>query len=533
MKKLLLAGLFLLAPSSLTMAQATLTADVDTVEQPSCIIISNNLRYRMRDATVNNEVSDLQDFLNMKGYLSSGPTGYFGSATFNAVKKFQKASGFAPTGYVGPLTRAKIKAMMCRNISTISSKSTVQTSSSVAQNQNGASPISQPATAVSGLKSNFFRGDAIAQDILSGHPFSIKDAINQDASLSTNSFALKFLNGMRQVGYTDVSSLYTVTESVPLRWLHKFQRVNNLSQGDAIGANELSKLDNLLYVREITDSSLTTLLPQTSIAPSSSFEPSSTHIAALLTNAFQVLPQSIFKWNTKNIADYFSMQGTGGDTSGVGGVRSSARGLCFLNYFSFSDNLCTFTNTTVLPGSRMDDFDFSHFILHEYAHYIDGALYFMGEEGTSRGAISTEEFAKISYDTSVNCNPNSSWRFFRIKNPSNIRNEFVTNYAQGWTANTGDENCKSSVEDFAESFAMYIMQGNTFRKLAETKSVIAQKYNWLKNNVFNGKEYFTGNANNIPAVDQALSAPYMFMFPLPSFMDYMTIDRNFVWDYKF
>lgn len=113
MKKLLLAGLFLFAFPGFAMAQVTPIADVDTVEQSSCINISNNLRYRTRDASVNNEVSDLQDFLNMKGYLSSGPTGYFGLATFNAVKKFQKASGFAPTGYVGPLTRAKISALTC------------------------------------------------------------------------------------------------------------------------------------------------------------------------------------------------------------------------------------------------------------------------------------------------------------------------------------------------------------------------------------------------------------------------------------
>lgn len=119
MKKLLLAGLFsLLAFPSLTMAQVTQVADVDTEDQSSCITISNNLRYRMRDASVNNEVSDLQDFLNMKGYLSSGPTGYFGMGTFNAVKKFQKASGFAPTGYVGPLTRAKINASCGGNMAT-------------------------------------------------------------------------------------------------------------------------------------------------------------------------------------------------------------------------------------------------------------------------------------------------------------------------------------------------------------------------------------------------------------------------------
>lgn len=497
-----------------------------SLAQGNCVDLKYNLSYRSRDAKTNNEVSLLQSFLLTNGYSLGNADGSFGSKTLVAVKKFQLDSGIVSSvntagyGKVGPKTRAKIKAMTCESSTSATSNNT-DTSSLVS---------AQASSTTSSLKSNFFHDDIVAQGILSGQLFSVKNILNQDSSLSTNSFAFKFLNGMRQVGYTDVSSLYTITESMPLRWLHKFQRVNNLSQGDAIGPNELSKLDNLLYVREMTDSSLAALLSQASIAPSSSFEPSSVHIAALLANAFQALPQSIFKWNTQNITDYFNIQGTGGDTSGSGGIRSSARGLCFFNYLSFSDDQCTSTSTTILPGSRMDDFDLSRFILHEYAHYIDGAFYSRGEEGTNLGAINTEEFVKISYDTSVNCNPSSPWRFFRIKNPSNIRNEFVTNYAQGWTANTGDESCKSSIEDFAESFSMYIMQGNIFRKLAETMPIIAQKYDWIKNNVFNGKEYLTGNANNIPAVNQALSAPYMLQ--LPTFMDYMTIDQNFVWDYK-
>src|SRR3989344_6015516 len=78
-----------------------------------CIALQNNLRYRDRDINKNGEVSTLQDFLQSKGYLNSEPTGYFGLLTFKAVKDFQKANGISPTGYVGPITRAKIKALTC------------------------------------------------------------------------------------------------------------------------------------------------------------------------------------------------------------------------------------------------------------------------------------------------------------------------------------------------------------------------------------------------------------------------------------
>lgn len=85
------------------------TGDVDTQNQSTYLDIKNNLRYKMRDKNSNGEVSLLQDFLNYKGFLSYQPTGFFGLATFKAVKDFQKSVDISPTGFVGPLTRAKIK----------------------------------------------------------------------------------------------------------------------------------------------------------------------------------------------------------------------------------------------------------------------------------------------------------------------------------------------------------------------------------------------------------------------------------------
>ena len=64
----------------------------------SCVELSNNLRYRMRDISVNNEVSDLQDYLIAEGYLSGSTTGYFGVATLKAVKSFQSQNGLLSSG---------------------------------------------------------------------------------------------------------------------------------------------------------------------------------------------------------------------------------------------------------------------------------------------------------------------------------------------------------------------------------------------------------------------------------------------------
>ena len=97
-------------------ASAVLSVGDDVDPNPdasTCVIITNDLRYRSRDANTNGEVSTLQDFLQSQGYLNSEPTGYFGLMTQKAVKSFQSANGISPTGFVGPVTRAKIKAISC------------------------------------------------------------------------------------------------------------------------------------------------------------------------------------------------------------------------------------------------------------------------------------------------------------------------------------------------------------------------------------------------------------------------------------
>ena len=100
----------LVAPS---FANAELNADIDPEGESTCIFLQNNMRYRSTDGTTGGEVSILQDFLQANEYLNSNPTGFFGLLTLRAVKKFQTASGIEPTGFVGPLTRAKIQLLTC------------------------------------------------------------------------------------------------------------------------------------------------------------------------------------------------------------------------------------------------------------------------------------------------------------------------------------------------------------------------------------------------------------------------------------
>jgi hypothetical protein len=73
----------------------------------STFIFSNDLKIGMQG----NDVLELQRVLQSLGLFNGPLTGYFGQLTLAAVKKYQKANGIIQTGYVGPLTRAKLNAI--------------------------------------------------------------------------------------------------------------------------------------------------------------------------------------------------------------------------------------------------------------------------------------------------------------------------------------------------------------------------------------------------------------------------------------
>lgn len=77
-----------------------------------CVVLSSDLSYGSRGS----EVMKLQQFLVSQNYPGSGSwmiTGYFGTATTQAVRNFQQSAGLPMMGYVDWQTRTAIQTKSC------------------------------------------------------------------------------------------------------------------------------------------------------------------------------------------------------------------------------------------------------------------------------------------------------------------------------------------------------------------------------------------------------------------------------------
>ena len=401
------------------------------------------------------------------------------------------------------------------------------------------------------LKSEYFYNDSTAQAIASGRVTNydirtFSSVYGMRGTYKTDSFAYKFLSGLRMLGYIRGNRPISGSDYVAELYLNRAQRFNNLALSPFVDISILKIVDSALAEKENSDREIASDFPlYNHLIASPLNEPAKDHLAALLVTTFKELPSHLVVWNEKNFKDfYFKIGPLGSLNDAIKNNDSPDYQICDNAYYlEFGQKCATATNfdgTLLINKVRdidpsYDDFSYASMMLHEYAHYLDRRA--LGQEaGTSQGLIDTTGFYNISFDV-LDPAPGHPDQF-SYKRPQNIQNEFVSYNAQGswkYTYPGSDKEYSEAAEDFAESFLMYVGEGKVFRKLAESNNILRQKYDWLKVNVFNGQEYQSGDIQSISVLRQQPGSydATIQSTGAPQVIDYSTSLPNFVWNYKF
>src|SRR3989338_3828937 len=398
---------------------------------------------------------------------------------------------------------------------------------------------------VSNLKSNFFKDDPIANSIINGKNYQLKEEnfFTKDMKRTTLSFEYKLLSAFRQMGYNNLYYFYYRGQDgrfmiSGLAPLSIFQKRHSLSiaNPNIIDKNILKLIDSDLAEKEKSDKTLAEKYPPYGKfidAPTN--EPSKKHLVSLLSNFFLAMPDEIYEkiWTIDEFRQSLVI-GLGGNL----GMMMNSEGTRVLSLDEAVEVMNSNGDFKVCPNSYYQkfselqggdcinpsaavvseppsDFDYMLTIIHEYGHGNQG------EEIIKNGAVTnlSNLFGAISFDIS-----DETWL-----RPENNYGEFVSGYARTGPIPIPYHNYSIHHEDFAESFSAYINEGKIFREKAQSNIYLRQKYDFLKSYVFHGIEYNTGSLESFELWNENHSQNEL---PFSVGM-YEENDPNWVWDYKY
>jgi hypothetical protein len=143
------------------------------------------------------------------------------------------------------------------------------------------------------------------------------------------------------------------------------------------------------------------------------------------------------------------------------------------------DNLKTFTvryddskerglggKTTIIVSGNESYAEFAALIVHECGHVISANLMGHPRSGASAFKDGNDVFAKDSETAAFFA---ISWKTETKQKRGNAKEDFVTGYASS-----------DAFEDFAETFATYVLQRASLEERAKTNASMALKLDWMK-----------------------------------------------------
>lgn len=338
-----------------------------------------------------------------------------------------------------------------------------------------------------------------ARKILSGwETYNVEPdtPISGISEASTDKFVIYVLNAIRQLGHVIADNADEYGEKIAVSLLNEYQLINDFPQSPIINQAILQRIDKQLAEMEKRDQLGKSFPAYQDIPEPLPHSPSKEHFAYLYliaSNAFPPrlsIPREAYS-HPQNVQanSYFIGLGEGNEH-------------IYPTEFFFPDSDISKVIT----------------IIHEYTHYLDFT-----------GKIDATDFYNISFQKEF-LQGNDGWKYYRMKvNPNDsdqLRKHFFS-YAHGWK-HPSEEDYRTRYEDLAVSVEMYVAHGRVFRDYMKDKPVLTEKYNWIKDNIFDGREFNTGDPNYKDY------APDLFHIGhgIWSAGGIVQLRPNYVWDYQ-
>lgn len=133
-------------------------------------------------------------------------------------------------------------------------------------------------------------------------------------------------------------------------------------------------------------------------------------------------------------------------------------------------------STLIIRCDKMSDPEFISVFVHEMGHIVDGN-FLIGS--TSSGDSAYNDLGRFVPNNDLSTEfYNLSWENNIDWKPGTLLYSFCSNYGS-----------TDPYEDFAECYNYYLLHGAEFRKSAEKNEILANKYQFMRDKIFDGKEY--------------------------------------------
>lgn len=329
-------------------------------------------------------------------------------------------------------------------------------------------PVPSPSTP-SILKSEYFKNDVTANEIVNlTAPYRYFPEYK-----TSDPFDNKLSSAFRMLGYS-----FGLKNGVNLsQWGKAFQKQHKIFEINIITREFIIAIDDEIFKHEQKIKPWADKFPVDSdlqdidgygviYMPIDPTEPPKDHIRYYFAYLLSQLPAKYVPMTENNMTDF---------------LRSQSFGV--LNYDQNQNKfILDFAGGVIYQRNKAYPSDLYSIaaMIHEYAHTMEK----QSGQNKPRETVDFKGLLGMAFDLN-NCN--SLWQYYCKRKPNF---NHITNYSLG-VEHFGEQYSMHEMD--AEAVSMYVLQGKLFRKMTTLNNDYKQMYEWLKINVFDGKEYCTGS----------------------------------------